>query len=134
MAFKLGGWCVVLDCANANELAAFYEKLLGWTVIEGEEFATVANLGQSGPPMWITFQSVEGYVPPVWPMAPGKQQQMEHMDFHVEDMEAGVQHALACGATMSNVQLEDDWRVLLDPAGHPFCVLPIPNWMKEWPG
>lgn len=131
MALNLGGWCVVLDSGNAEALSAFYEKLLGWTRFRGGEFITLANVEQNGSPAWITFQQVDDYVPPVWPATPGEQQQMAHLDFHVADMEEGVTYALSCGATMSEVQMEDGWRVMRDPAGHPFCILPIPDWMKE---
>lgn len=130
MALNPRGWCVVLDSGNADELSAFYEKLLGWTRLVGEEFITVANMAQAGFPTWITFQQVDGYVPPVWPATPDAQQQMAHLDFHVENMEAGVDYALSCGATLSEVQLEDGLRVMLDPAGHPFCLLPVPDWMQ----
>ena len=131
MALNLGGWCVVLDSDNADELSAFYEKLLGWTRFKGETFTTLANVGQKGFPTWITFQQVDDYVPPVWPATPGEQQQMAHLDFHVENVEEGVQYALSCGATSSDIHFDDAWRVMLDPAGHPFCILPMPDWMKE---
>lgn len=78
-----------------------------------------------------TFQQVDGYVPPIWPTTPEKQQTMAHLDFHAEDMEEGVQHALACGATLSEVQLEEGMPVLFDPAGHPFCIAPMPPWLKD---
>ncbi len=131
MALNLGGWCVVLDSGNADELSAFYERLLGWTRFKGEEFITLANVEQNGPPTWIVFQQIDDYISPVWPATSDKQQQMAHLDFHVENMEEGVKYALSCGATLSKIQLEDDLRVMLDPAGHPFCILPIPIWMKE---
>ena len=75
----------------------------------------------------LIFQQIENYVRPVWPDAKDKQSQMMYLDFHVENMEEGVRHALACGAALSPVQTEDGWRVLLDPAGHPFCILPKIN-------
>lgn len=131
MALNLVGWNVVLDSDNAGELAAFYEKLLGWTMFKHEEYTTLANVGLNGFPTWITFQQVDDYVPPVWPAAPDEQQQMAHLDFHVEDVEKGVKHALMCGATMSEIQFDDRWRVMLDPAGHPFCILPPPPWMEK---
>jgi hypothetical protein len=31
-------------------------------------------------------------------------------------------HAVAAGATMAKFQPQDDVRVHLDPAGHPFCL------------
>ena len=131
MPLNLGGWCVVLDSGNADALSAFYQRLLGWTRFPGEEFTTLANVGQNGFPAWITFQQVDDYVPPVWPAAPGEQQQMAHLDFHVEDVEESVKHALSCGATLSETQTDDGWRVMLDPAGHPFCLQPLADWMKE---
>lgn len=129
MSLKLVGWNVVLDSDNASELSIFYEKMLGWTRFPGEEYTVLANVEQQGFPTWITFQQVDDYVPPVWPGVPGAQQQMAHLDFHVENVEEAVKWALACGATMSPVQFEDLWRVMLDPAGHPFCLLPPPPWI-----
>ena len=67
MALKLVGWNTVLDSDYADELSAFYEKLLGWTRFQGEEYTVLANLEQKGLPTWITFQQVDDYVPPVWP-------------------------------------------------------------------
>ena len=53
---------------------------------------------------------------------------MLHLDFYVaaEKYKGEVEHAVACGATVSTVQLSASWTVLLDPAGHPFCVIPLP--------
>ena len=130
MALNLVGWNVVLDSGNADELSVFYEKLLGWTRFPGEEFTVLANVEQKGFPTWITFQQVDGYVPPVWPATPDKQQQMEHLDFHVKDVAEAVRYALSCGATMSETQCEEGWRVMIDPAGHPFCLLPPPPWIQ----
>ncbi|RZI55165.1 MAG: VOC family protein, partial [Zymomonas sp.] len=31
-------------------------------------------------------------------------------------------HAVECGATEAEEQPDPRWRVLLDPAGHPFCI------------
>jgi Glyoxalase-like domain len=35
---------------------------------------------------------------------------------------AGVEHALGAGAVLADFQPQDDVRVMLDPAGHPFCL------------
>lgn len=131
MSLNLVGWNVVLDSDNANELSIFYEKLLGWTRFPGEEYTVLANVEQQGFPIWITFQQVDDYVPPVWPATSEDQQQMAHLDFHVENVEEAVKHALSCGATMSEIQFEDMWRVMIDPAGHPFCLLPPPPWIRR---
>lgn len=130
MALNLVGWNIVLDSDNADDLSVFYERLLGWTRLKGEEYIVLRNEAQKGFPTWITFQQVDDYVPPVWPAALEAQQQMAHLDFHVQDVEEGVKYALSCGATMSEIQYDDRWRVMLDPAGHPFCILPpIMPWM-----
>ena len=126
MGLKLETICVVLDSGNSEELSAFYEKLLGWARYErnpDEEWIVVNNGKRDGMPELI-FQQIENYVRPVWPDTLGEQQQMMHFDFHVDDLDDGVKYALSCGAELSPVQLEDSWRVMLDPAGHPFCILP----------
>ena len=130
MALHLAGWNVVLDSDKADELAVFYEKLLGWTRFEGEEYTVLVNLELKGIPTWITIQQVDNYVPPVWPGTLEAQQQMAHVDFHVDDVEAGVKHALSCGASLSEIQFDERWRVMFDPAGHPFCILPP---IMPWP-
>lgn len=131
MGLNLLGWNVVLDSNDADKLSTFYEKLLGWTRFPGDEFTVLANVEQQGFPTWITFQQADDYIPPVWPATPDKQQQMAHLDFHVKDVEEAVKCALSCGATMSEIQFEDDWRVMIDPAGHPFCLLPPPPWINN---
>ena len=39
---------------------------------------------------------------------------------------AGVAHALEAGATLADFQPQEHVRVMLDPAGHPFCLFPGP--------
>ena len=36
--------------------------------------------------------------------------------------------ALELGATLADPQPGDTWRVLIDPAGHPFCLTDAANW------
>ena len=45
-----------------------------------------------------------------------------HLDIEVDDLDAGVAAAVALGATVAEFQPQDDVRVCLDPAGHPFCL------------
>jgi hypothetical protein len=47
---------------------------------------------------------------------------MMHLDIEVDDLEAAGAHAVAVGATLADYQPQDDVRVYLDPAGHPFCL------------
>ena len=113
-------WGVVLDAPDGVALANFYADLLGWPIAkqEGGE-AAIAVPGTSS---YLSFDSSPGYEPPAWPAEPGRQRQMMHIDIAVDDLEPAVVDALALGATLAGFQPQDDVRVLLDPAGHPFCL------------
>jgi catechol 2,3-dioxygenase-like lactoylglutathione lyase family enzyme len=118
----------VLDAADPVRLAAFYERLLGWTEVEREgprpgfppEDGWVKLRGSSGDK--LEFQWEAQYVPPTWPPVPGEQQMMIHLDIGVDDLEHGVTWALELGATLAEHQPQQDVRVMIDPAGHPFCL------------
>jgi hypothetical protein len=45
-----------------------------------------------------------------------------HIEVEVDDLSAAVEHAVELGATEAEFQPQDDVRVMLDPAGHPFCL------------
>jgi hypothetical protein len=45
---------------------------------------------------------------------------MMHFDIEVEDLDEAVADAVARGARVAEFQPQDNVRVLLDPAGHPF--------------
>lgn len=113
---------IAFDCQKADELADFYVKLTGWKKeISGDEFAAL----RTPEGILLVFQSVENYVPPVWPWKDGAQQQMAHIDYKVDSLPEAEQHALQCGATKSEVQYYDTSTVMFDPAGHPFCLSTI---------
>jgi catechol 2,3-dioxygenase-like lactoylglutathione lyase family enzyme len=111
---------VVLDCGDANALADFYRRLLGWEVALREpDWALLRNPdGGTG----LACQTESWYEPPVWPEADGRPTKTLHLDFQVDDLEAAVQHAVSAGARLAEFQPQDDVRVLYDPAGHPFCL------------
>ena len=71
---------------------------------------------------YLAIQKAEVYEPPVWPPAEGTQGMQLHLDFEVADLAAATEHAIELGATLAEHQPQDDVRVLLDPAGHPFCL------------
>ena len=70
----------------------------------------------------IEFQYEQHYVPPTWPTAAGEQQMMMHLDIGVADLAEGIAWAVDAGATIADHQPQQDVRVMLDPAGHPFCL------------
>ncbi|GLF96942.1 VOC family protein [Streptomyces yaizuensis] len=118
---------VVLDCPDAHRLAAFYGALLGWPVRASEP--GWVHLRPPGGALGLSLQTEEGYEPPLWPERPGRQQKMVHLDIQVDDLAAAVRHALDLGATRpaapeqgDPLPEQDGLRVLLDPAGHPFCL------------
>lgn len=121
---KIKLYAFTMDCTDPRELAEFYAALLKWEVVFcDEEYACVGPLGaQQGAYPGITFQGNPAYQPPVWPDVPEAQQQMAHLDFAVNDVEKAVRHAVHCGATVANEQFSDNWTVMIDPAGHPFCL------------
>lgn len=126
---KLGA--IVIDSSNSQRLSEFYQKLLGWTIesqlFDGEKWIVLKSDNAEGTP--LVFQDVENYEKPIWPSADGMQQQMQHLDFYVraDDFDSEVKRAISCGAILSEIQLSKYWKVMLDPAGHPFCIIPIPE-------
>lgn len=121
---KIKMYSFTVDCKDPYGLAKFYAGLLNWEIaFHDEDWACIGAPGTAqGAYPGITFQRNPAYQPPVWPEEPGAQQQMAHLDFAVNDLEEAVQYALRCGATVAEQQFSDTWRVMFDPAGHPFCL------------
>ena len=116
-----------VDCAHPASLARFYAELTGWEVgeLEGsEDKVEWVDLFHNGVRM-MAFQKVANYVPPTWPEGPVPQQL--HFDFHVKDLDTGESKILAIGAKRHPVQPGTNFRVYLDPEGHPFCLVKNPQ-------
>jgi catechol 2,3-dioxygenase-like lactoylglutathione lyase family enzyme len=111
---------VVLDSPDARELAAFYRRLLGWTVVQDEP--AWVRLDPPGGGTALSFQSEPAYARPSWPSDADHQQMMAHLDIEVDDLDVACAHACAAGATLAEFQPQAHVRVHLDPAGHPFCL------------
>jgi catechol 2,3-dioxygenase-like lactoylglutathione lyase family enzyme len=123
----------VLNAPDVTALTRFYERLLGWDVEElagprpgkppGDGWSRLRPADKSTK---IEIQWEEHYIRPVWPGAPDTQGMQMHLDVWVEDVAAGVAWAIECGATEAEHQppTRDParLRVMLDPAGHPFCL------------
>jgi catechol 2,3-dioxygenase-like lactoylglutathione lyase family enzyme len=126
MAPRLRLASVCLDCVDAEQLAAFYCRLLGWEVTarDGTGWFQVGDGRPGG--VGINIQSEPWYRPPVWPERDGEQTKMLHFEIIVDDLGAAVEHAEACGAVPAAHQPPDrdpdGLRVMFDPAGHPFCL------------
>ena len=116
---------VCLDCADAQELADFYAELFGWEITSGAGTGWI-QLGDPAGGVGLNIQAEEWYRHPVWPERPDSLDKMMHFEILVEDMEGAVARAVAAGATIASPQPADrdpnELRVMLDPAGHPFCL------------
>lgn len=117
---------VNIGAPDPHALAAFYAALLGWEISREEEHDVYLSPPDGGPRS-LSFQREKDFRPPVWPAEPGGQQMMMHLEVMVDDLEAAVARAVSLGATVARFQPQDDVRVCLDPAGHPFCL-----WLGEF--
>ncbi len=116
-------WGVTLDGpGDVRELARFYSRLLDWELFEdgSGDSASVAPSKDAG--YNLGFQTESHYVRPVWPAAPGQPQMSMHLGIQVDDLDEAVAHAVGLGAEVAVHQPQATVRVMLDPAGHPFCL------------
>ena len=116
---------LTLDCVDAESLASFYVALLGWEINARDGTGWVQARDPRGG-VGLNFQTEPSYEPPVWPEQPGRQAKMMHFEILVEDLENAVERVVGLGATEAPHQPPDRdhtrIRVMLDPAGHPFCL------------
>ncbi|MCM6775433.1 VOC family protein [Nocardia sp. CDC159] len=113
---KLGA--IALDARDPAGLARFYARLLDQRIVhESEDVVAVGGKG-----VVLTVERVADHRPPDWP-GNGIPKQM-HLDLFVEDLDIAERQAVALGAVKAEFQpAPERWRVLLDPAGHPFCLV-----------
>ncbi len=118
---------ITVSCPAPRVLADFYARLLGATVTASEPplpgeppDAGWAQIGAGA--LTVNFEYERHWTAPVWQAEEGRQTATQHLDIHVENLEAATARAVSCGATLASVQPQEDVRVLFDPAGHPFCL------------
>jgi hypothetical protein len=116
---------MTLDCAEVAPVAEFWSAFLGWTQVmgDGENYAMLA--GPDGGAA-LGFGKVDHYQPPAWPNEKGSKQ--FHFDVAVDDIPVAEARAIELGAAPVDPQPGETWRVLRDPAGHPFCLTDAANW------
>jgi hypothetical protein len=110
---------LVLDCPDPDSLADFYQAIVGGTTIA------------SGSGMWVelranntivAFQRIDDHRPPTWPGSEVPQQ--AHLDIVVDNLDVGEAALGDLGVTKAEVQPKPtEFRVFIDPAGHPFCLV-----------
>lgn len=125
-----------IDCVDPVNLAEFYSSITGLKVDSTTEntnsdIVWVELKDSQGIPK-LAFQKVANYKAPTWPEGPIPQQ--IHLDFAVKDLDAMEKELLEIGATKAGFQpgspktndYSTEFRVYLDPEGHPFCIIHRP--------
>jgi hypothetical protein len=113
-------WGIMLEAPDPHALLAFWSELLDKPIYNEDD--TGGSLDFQEGVAYLAVQKAEVYEPPVWPPEPGRPGMQLHLDIEVSDLSAAVDHAVELGATVAAFQPQDDVRVMLDPAGHPFCL------------
>jgi hypothetical protein len=125
-----------IDCADPINLANFYSSITGLKVDVTTE-NTDSNIvwvelkDNQGIPK-LAFQKISNYKAPTWPEGPIPQQL--HLDFAVKDLDETEIELLKIGAFKTEFQpgspktndYSTEFRVYLDPEGHPFCIIHRP--------
>lgn len=108
---------IAVDCADPAALGSFWAALLGGEIVfVSNEFVAVKT-----DRVWLAAVRTPDYEAPSWPDG-GLPKQM-HLDLAVDDLGEAETEALRLGAVRSATQpAPDRYLVLLDPAGHPFCL------------
>ena len=107
---------VTVNCLDAEAQAAFWGALLGGEVRgRWHEYVGLQPPAPGHPRM--LFQQVTGPLP---------EERPTHVDLHVDDLEAATARVLELGGTVVADQVHDEtrWRVMADPEGNPFCLVP----------
>jgi catechol 2,3-dioxygenase-like lactoylglutathione lyase family enzyme len=124
MAPRIRWTGLAIDCAEAEPVARFYERLLGFEIRSlGPRWAQLFDPAGG---VHLNIQGESWYRPPTWPEQPGELTKMLHLEVEVDDVGAAVELALAAGGSEAPWQPPDRdpnrLRVVLDPAGHPLCL------------
>ena len=108
----------VLDCLDPAPMVCFYAAACGAEVIEVDADGGYLRLGA----VLLAVRRLDDYRPPSWP-DPAVPVQV-HLDFFVDDVADAEHRFVQLGATRPTHQPNrgNGLVVLLDPAGHPFCI------------
>ena len=108
---------IALDCADPVTLGTFWAELLGGEIAFSSDDFVAVRTDQ----VWLAAIRIGEYVAPDWPVGPVPKQL--HLDLAVDDLDGAEERAVALGAVRAEDQpAPERYVVLLDPAGHPFCL------------
>ncbi len=115
----------VLECKDPAALAAFWQVVLDLPPATGDDDWMTLSWEPVGR---FSFHRAARYVPPPWPGKHGEQQ--AHFDLLVDDLDQACEHVEKAGAQPLSEVLDPGpkaWRIYADPAGHPFCLVSVPE-------
>ena len=118
---------LTIGAPDPRALAAFYARLLDVEVTTTEEPGP-DEPAQAGwaqvrtAHLTLNFEFERHWRAPVWPARGGEQLATVHLDLWVDDLDAALARAVECGGRLADEQPQADVRVVIDPAGHPFCL------------
>ena len=108
---------IAVDCPDPAALGEFYRAVLDLEI----GFASADLVVLTGAGLLLTFERIEDHKVPTWPT--GAVPKQLHLDVAVTNLDAEEARIVACGAIKAEYQPNpDQWRVLIDPVGHPFCI------------
>jgi predicted enzyme related to lactoylglutathione lyase len=110
---------VVVDCAEPEQLAAFWCQVLGVEVAgRWNQYVMLTPTVDGGPR--LNFQQVRE-------SRAGKNRL--HLDLHVRDVEAASGRVTALGGSVVDDVAQEHlrWRVMADPEGNEFCLVHDPT-------
>ncbi|MGW0121537.1 VOC family protein [Streptomyces sp. NPDC003327] len=113
---------LIIDCADAERLAAFWSEVLGYVEVGREDDGSI----EIGPP-GVGF----GGPQPTLILSPSGEPRRGKLRLHLDvnptdrDQAAELERLLALGARPVDVGQtgEENWHVLADPEGNEFCLL-----------
>jgi hypothetical protein len=107
------------DCPDALALADFYNAIIGGDLVPGDDDGWVEVHTPTGR---LAFQQIADHRRPTWPG--GAVPQQGHIDIDVVNLDWAEVAVLRLGAQKAAIQPSPgQFRVMIDPAGHPFCLV-----------
>ena len=116
---------LTLDCADAEVLGSFYADVLGWQITARDGTGWLQLRNPDGG-VGLNIQAEDALRTAGLARTAGRQAKMMHFEVLVDDLEAAVRLVRRSGGSEAPHQPPDRdptrIRIMLDPAGHPFCM------------
>jgi hypothetical protein len=110
---------ITIDCGDPAPMAAFYAAAFAAEVSHADDTGAWIHISAD---LLVLVRTVDDYQPPAWPATDIPLQM--HFEMWVDDIEEAETRLRELGATTPDFQplREHGNLVMLDPAGHPFCI------------